>query len=179
MIEEIWKPVKDYEGLYEVSNLGKVKSYWYGSERFLKLKKDKRNYRLICLCANNEVKTLKVHRLVAQAFIPNPENKLEVNHKDGDKANNSVENLEWCTRSENNKHAFQTGLNKISDLNKQRTKERCQIISNWINKQLNLEFTGSAADLCKVFPEQNLHQGELSNVRLNKSKGHKGWTTKS
>lgn len=69
-----------------------------------------KGYVYVYLCTKSKHTTLKVHRLVAMAFIPNPENKKEVNHKDGDKLNNNVSNLEWCTRSENNLHAYRTGL---------------------------------------------------------------------
>lgn len=108
-----WRPVKDYEGLYEVSNLGQVRSLNYkgnGYIRELKTHPNNRGYLTLLLTKDSTSSRKLVHRLVAEAFIPNPENKLEVNHIDGNKANNSVNNLEWATRQENNVHALNTGL---------------------------------------------------------------------
>lgn len=103
---EEWRAIAGYEGLYEVSNLGRVRSlkYWGGNRvAILKQATSKRGYKKIAL--TSEKKTFLIHRLVAQAFIPNPENKPEVNHIDGNKQNNCVNNLEWVTGSENNIHA--------------------------------------------------------------------------
>ena len=96
MTEEIWCPIKGYEGLYQVSDKGSVKSIGYGKERILKPGRIKTGYLRVNLCKNGEKKNWLVHRIVAQAFIPNPDNLPEVNHKDEDKENNSVQNLEWC-----------------------------------------------------------------------------------
>ena len=101
MQTEIWKSIKGYEGLYEVSNLGRVKSLLYGKERILKPQKQRNGYLHIILCKNVKMKTFKVHRLVATAFIPNPECFEQINHKDEDKTNNCVSNLEWCSSKYN------------------------------------------------------------------------------
>ena len=101
-MKEVWKDIEGYEGLYQVSNLGRVKRV--KTDRILKGCKDKGGYLVIGLYKNNVMSTKTIHRLVAQAFIPNPENKPEVNHIDEDKANNKVNNLEWMTRKENNNH---------------------------------------------------------------------------
>lgn len=106
-MNEEWRPIEGYEGLYEVSNTGRVRSLdmyvkiGYGSYRLHKGKvlspgKNKDGYLLINLHCNEKNKKCLVHRLVAQAFIPNPDNLPQVNHKDEDKLNNRVENLEWC-----------------------------------------------------------------------------------
>ena len=95
-MEEIWCPIKGYEGLYEVSDKGRVKSIGYGKEKILKPFRNKYGYLQIGLRKNREQKWYLVHRLVAQTFIPNPDNLPQVNHKDEDKENNSVHNLEWC-----------------------------------------------------------------------------------
>lgn len=112
MTEEEWRPIKGYEGLYEVSSFGRVRSLdryvktGYGSYRLHKGKvlspgKDKDGYLSVHLFCNGKVHKRLVHRLVAQAFIPNPDNLPMINHKDEDKTNNSVDNLEWCTAKYN------------------------------------------------------------------------------
>lgn len=104
-MEEIWKDIKGYEGKYQVSNYGDVKSLDYrhtGKEHLLKPKIDK--YYRIGLFNNGVMKFISIHRLVAEAFIPNPNNLPCVNHKDEDKTNNHVDNLEWCTYEYNNKY---------------------------------------------------------------------------
>jgi len=112
-MKEIWKIIPGYKGLYEVSNQGRVRSYSRGNNpRILKPEITWCGYARTALCRNGafDRNHLSIHRLVAQAFIPNPENKPEINHKNGIKADNRVENLEWCTISENRKHAIATGL---------------------------------------------------------------------
>ena len=102
---EIWKPVKGYEGLYEVSNLGRVRR----DGNIIKSNVGK-HYKILRLSSKGEVKTFYVHRLVAEAFVANDSNKPMVNHIDGNKLNNSATNLEWCTRRENEVHAWKHGL---------------------------------------------------------------------
>lgn len=115
-IKEIWRPIQGYEGLYEVSPLGHVRSLDRkqidGRSRKGKLLKqayDGCGYPRVRLY-NNGNKAYSIHRLVAMAFIPNHQNKQEVNHKDGNKQNNIVENLEWCTHAENIRHSFNVNL---------------------------------------------------------------------
>lgn len=114
MEEEIWKDIQGWEGFYLASNLGRIKSIDFrGFKRDLILKPNVSNkwgYPYVKFISKSNVKTLKVHRLVAQTFIPNPENKPEVNHINGIKTDNRVENLEWVTKSENAIHAFKIGL---------------------------------------------------------------------
>ena len=102
MMTEIWKPVPGYEGLYEVSNIGEIRSIpRHGTFKNLHILKgghNKDGYKQISLTKNGKPRTFRVHRIVASVFIPNPMGYREINHKDEDKDNNNVENLEWCTR---------------------------------------------------------------------------------
>lgn len=126
---EVWKPILGYEGLYDISNYGNVRSY----PKLVKCGKSGHrmmggkllnpgnqpstygNYKYVTLCDNRSQKhNYLVHRLVAQAFIPNPENKPQVNHIDGNPSNNRFTNLEWATNAENGKHAYEIGLNRPS-----------------------------------------------------------------
>jgi hypothetical protein len=119
---EVWKDIKDFEDSYEVSTLGRVRS----KDRMVSTGRSKRllksqilkgelnryGYHAFRLWKNNKLLNVVGHRLVAIAFISNPDNKKEVNHKNGIKHDNRLENLEWNTRSENAKHAFLVGLEK-------------------------------------------------------------------
>ena len=104
--EEIWKDIKGYEGLYQVGSFGNVKSLRKG--RLLK-PHNRNGYLHAILCKNGTHKTQKIHRLVGKAFIPNPENKREINHKNSIRDDNKVQNLEWCTRKENVRHSWRVG----------------------------------------------------------------------
>ena len=108
---EIWKDIKGYEGLYQVSNLGRVKSLYVHNgtnERILKQDTEKFGYKRVLLYKGKNHKKYKVHRLVAEAFIPKPMGKNIVNHKDEDKSNNVVSNLEWCTQKYNINYGTRT-----------------------------------------------------------------------
>lgn len=123
MENEVWKDVKGYEGLYRVSNMGQVKSLTRTRKNHSKIQVvpgkiltqsvASNGYFTVSFCAGTVQKTICVHRIVAEAFIPNPDGKRTVNHKNGVKTDNRVENLEWATYSENLTHAHHFGLNKV------------------------------------------------------------------
>lgn len=120
--QELWKDIKGFEGIYQVSNLGNIRSLDRKTNTAIKnqnyvVKKGKMikphvamGYYALSLSKGNKIITQRVHKLVAQTFIPNPENKPCVNHKDGNKLNNRIDNLEWCSHKENAQHAHRTGL---------------------------------------------------------------------
>jgi hypothetical protein len=156
IMEEVWKEVIGYEGLYQVSNLGKVKSI--KKNILLKPVFDKRGYNMVSLYINGKGKTNKIHRIIAIAFIPNPENKPQVNHKDCNKNNNSVENLEWNTNRENIQHAYNNGLKQssIDRIKKLKAKSVINII------------TGEEFESCTAAAKSiNYSQSRLSSILLN------------
>ena len=115
MSEEVWRDIEGYDGLYQVSNQGRVKSLERKDclgrivkERILKPGVVSDGYLFVVLCAGGKRKKFFVHRLVCQAFHKNPNNKPEVNHVNEDKADNRACNLEWCTRKENCNHGTRT-----------------------------------------------------------------------
>lgn len=111
-MDEIWKPIESLGGKYEISNFGRIRGIWSG--KILKLSKNNAGYYYARVHkGNNKNITIYIHKMVALAFIPNPENKLVINHIDGDKTNNVVENLEWVTHQENTLHAMKLGLMNV------------------------------------------------------------------
>ena len=115
MYREVWKPISGFEGLYEVSNMGRVRSLRRNIVISAR-KREKDGYVTCNLSKEGSVKCKLVHRLVAETFIPNKESKPEVNHIDGNKQNNSIKNLQWVTASENQRHSIEIGLRKGSRL---------------------------------------------------------------
>lgn len=121
---EIWKDIPNYEGLYQVSNLGRIRRILFinniiakKENKILKTHTNKKNRVYVSLYKNNVRKNCILHRLVATTFIPNPNNLPEVNHIDGNPSNNNVYNLEWCTKKYNMKHAYDNNLCKLKTYN--------------------------------------------------------------
>lgn len=114
---ETWKDIRDYEGLYKISNLGRIKSLeridYSGhklEENLISICKSGSGYMCVNLCKNGIQKSHRLHRIIAITFIPNPNNYNQINHLDGIKLNNRIDNLEWCDNSRNQRHAFEIGL---------------------------------------------------------------------
>lgn len=166
MTKEVWKPIENYEGYYEVSDLGRVKSLigWNGA-KYVKREKilkgwaqttGKGDYKrhVVRLTKKGKSREHKVHRLVALAFIPNPENKPEVNHIDGNPMFNNVSNLEWVTSKENSIHALETGL-----MPSYRGKEK-EIIRDYKSgmnqKEITNKYRTSYQSIKKVLIEHNI-----------------------
>ena len=120
-----WVPIKWFEGKYIINKAWKVFSINYRKTKNIKtIKQNKRNWYLYVGLSNNWTQYMKnIHRLVATAFIPNSENKLYINHKDWNKENNNIDNLERCTSSENNQHAYDTSLRVITNKHRLATKK--------------------------------------------------------
>ena len=121
--QEKWEDIQSYKGIYQISNYGRVRrlptEVWNGYAHFkyegkiLKTTKNKNGYYTVCLCKQGKVKRKYIHRLVAETFIENPNNYQEVNHKDENKENNHMDNLEWCNRSYNN--TYQGRAKKVGE----------------------------------------------------------------
>lgn len=155
---EIWKPINGYEGLYEVSNLGNIKTleriYLSGNgkkainkvkEKLIKTYNNGHGYSYVSLRKNGIKTAISVHRIVAKEFIPNINNLKCVNHKNGIKNDNRVENLEWCTYKENSEHAKQIGLIKSGELHHNSlltNKQVLEIRNKYSSKNFTLKMIG-------------------------------------
>lgn len=180
MIEE-WRPVVGYEGLYEVSNTGQVRSldkydsinrFYEG--RILKLFADRLGYLRVQLYSNSKRKSFLVHRLVAQAFIPNPDNLPQVNHRDEDPSNDNVENLEWCDGKYNVNYG--TRIDRIRDIRlkngtytglskEEYRKKRYQEKKDKINERRREYYRENREKICERQKEYNHKNREKINER--------------
>ncbi len=167
--KEVWKDIPEYLGYYQISSLGRVKSLErtitsspskkYPNGRTLVLKSkiltpctDKKGYKFVQLFINNKFRSKKVHRLVAECFIPNPENLPQVNHKDEVKSNNSVDNLEWCSSIYN----INYGVGKY----KKTLNKRIPVVQYTLDDKLIREYE-SATAATKVL---NIKQGNVRQI---------------
>jgi hypothetical protein len=168
---EVWKDIEGYEGLYEVSNFGSVKSlskkvvrekngFWIQPEKILKPSITKSGYCHVRLYKDFNFKVFLLHRIVAKTFIANPYNKSSVNHKNGVKNDNCFENLEWVTNSENTLHAFRNGLLKPlkGDLNGSSKLTKSQVLEIR-NKLDNKVF------VYKIMEEYRISRAQVQRIR--------------
>ena len=169
-MQEIWKDIKGYECLYQVSNFGRVKSIeryvnTHGGskrivpEKIMKQVIDNTGYYTVSLWKNNTHIRPHVHRLVIETFIPNLYKKSQVNHKDGNKLNNNVDNLEWCTPQENGIHAYDNGLN-LSRVKVNQYDSNNNFIKTW----------NSITEAQKFY--KTTHIGECCSGKRNKTKNY-------
>lgn len=162
-MNEIWKSIDDR---YSVSNLGRIKSSYANKERILKPFKDVRGYLKVDLRSPGKRKTMSVHRLVALAFIPNPNNLPEVNHKDECKENNCVDNLEWCDTPYNCNYGTRNKRKADGCKKKVYSIDKNGVITYYNSRNEAAELTGiPAANISKV----------LSNNYPHKTAGGKQW----
>ena len=158
---EQWKAIAGYEGIYEVSDLGRVKSLKHGKEKILKPQKNNLGYLHVYLYKDGHVKTVKVHRLVAEAFIPNSQGLETVNHKDEVKTNNVASNLEWMSQKDNlnygtrNKRASESKINhpSLSKKVQMLDKKTCELLATFPSTMEAERVTGidqgSISQCCK------------------------------
>lgn len=151
-MEEIWKNIDGFEDKYKISNLGNI----YSIKRAKILKQYKNAYGYFStVLSNKKTKSVIVHRLVAIAFIPNPENKPCINHKNGVKTDNRIENLEWCTHKENNLHAYKNKL-KIPSIYKIHKGGEETIIQLDLDGCFINEWN-SITDICNFYKKNSSH----------------------
>ena len=172
-MSEEWRDVVGYEGLYQVSSMGRVKSLERKvpkrngertvKERILKPITDRYGYLIVCLCAGGKQKMFKVHRLVYQAFHKNPENKLCVNHIDENKTNNAASNLEWSTYEENNNHGTH---------NERMAKTQSKPVGQYTRDG---ELVKVWASVSEAGRRAGFDRGTISSVANGKRKTHKGF----
>ena len=173
-MKEIWKDIAGYEGRYQVSNLGNVKSMNYGrtkKEGVMKAGTTSQGYFIVILYNHpKKQKGCTVHRLVAKSFIENPENKRCVNHKNGIKTDNRLENLTWATHSENNQHAYDTGLSKgpIGD------KHWCSKLTWDIVKDIRRLYASGKFTMPELADKFKVHTQSIWNIVNNKTWKVKG-----
>lgn len=176
---EEWKDIKEYEKTYQISDFGRVKSLKFGKEKILKLKKNSGGYLEVLLYGKQSKKTYRVHRLVAEAFIPNPNNLPEVNHIDGNKENNNIYNLEWVTGSENKKHAYKTGLMGTTERIRKKCiengKKTCKAICQF---DLNGNFIKKWESQSEASRVKRIHRVSILNCLKNKTKTAGGFIWK-
>ena len=162
---EKWKDIKGYEGKYQVSNYGRVKSLYTNKLKNTAIKNT--GYECVDLYINGKRENKTIHRLVAMAFITNPNSYKVINHIDGNKVNNNANNLEWCTQSYNIKHSYDNNLH-IPTIEKAINSRKRKILCHQNNKKYN-SIIEAAKDL-------NLNTGKVCEVCKGTRNHTKGYT---
>ena len=165
---EIWKDIQGYDGVYQISNFGRLRRVWKksykkpeGELKILNCSFTFDGYVKADLWKNKKRKTYRIHRLLAIEFIENPLNKPQVNHIDGNKTNNNVANLEWCTASENIKHAWDTGLAKRGEEH-----GGSKLTQNQVDQIRELIGLKTQREIAKIF---NVSSKTISNIHTGKT----------
>ena len=169
--KELWIPINSTGGAIEVSNFGRMRSNLREEGRILKPTADKKGYQRIRITIKRERMTFKVHREVAKAFLPNPHNLPQVNHKDGNKTNNKADNLEWVSNKENAHHAAANGLWKtfFEGAARENEKRKTPIIATDILTG-GVVYFGSVSDAERFFGTR--HIVDVLKKRRSQAKGH-------
>ena len=173
-MKEIWKDIKGFEGIYQISNLGSVKSLygWNGKEYYkrnliLKPHNNGRDYLTVCLSnfkTKSKLRHAYIHRLVAEAFIPNPLNLKQINHLDFDKTNNCITNLEWCTQQENLNHYRKSRYCKSIEENKRKKLANKTLNFIYNNKDIVIEEYYNSKSIKEVSKKLNIGRDRISDI---------------
>ena len=166
---EEWRGIASTNGKIEVSNMGRIRSLLRGNPYILKTQTDNKGYQRVRITINREKQQFKIHREVAKAFIPNPNNLPQVNHKDGNKNNNAASNLEWCTNRENAIHAVKNGLweNNFAKAKEVNDKKKKSLIAYKENEVLYFDSINEA--------EKVLNTRHITDVLKGKRTHALGW----
>jgi hypothetical protein len=166
MEKEIWKPINGYSK-YEISNLGRIKNTHYVNH-YLNGTTANTGYVVVGLYKNKKQKFFLLHRLLGEHFIPNPENKIQMNHKNGIKTDNRLENIEWVSGSQNTKHSYDNGLRKKTP------PKRKQVNKTKVTKDGKLVgIFNSLGQACKKLKLHQGHAGSCARGELTQHKGYK------
>ena len=180
-MNERWKDIEGYEGLYQVSNMGRVKSLsrfhnnktvGFMTKDIILSKRPNKEYLCVALYKDKKRKDISIHRLVADAFLPKIDGKDWVNHKDGNKKNNCVQNLEWCTPKENVRHAFSNGLNHVE---RGQSNKRSRKINQYT---LDGKYVATWYGLGEIHRNLNINKGNVDACLKGKRKNAGGYTWK-